>query len=228
MSDWHEALAPTPECIDLARLGDALTPAEREHLDTCARCQSELALFREVTSEEASADSRWIAGELRRRGGGQAILPVQDIRDRRDRRDRPSTTRVLYALAAALVIVIGAGTWLQLREASLDLPTGPGTYRSVRLEVLAPSGDLAQAPNELRWKAVPDASRYHVQLREVDATPVWSSDTTEPYVILPPDIAAQFAPGKTLQWSVTAYRGNESLATSETQNVRVIPVRVTP
>lgn len=211
--DWREALAPTPECIDIARLDGERSAAERAHLDSCVRCQSELALFREISREESSTGeaeaAMWIAGELQRRNNVVAF--------------RPKTWRVAYAIAAALVLLIGAGTWMQMREPSIDAPAGPGTYRSARLEIMEPAGDLPQAPNELRWTAVPNATRYHVRILEVDATPVWSADTAQSHITLPPDVIAQFAPGKSLLWEVEAFRGKESLASSQTQTVRVTP-----
>ncbi len=212
MSDWKEALETSPECIDIARLGEPFDERDRAHLDTCARCQAELALFREIQREDGSAKeadaARWIAEELRRRNNVVSF--------------RPKTWKVLYA-AAVLVLVIGAGWWTQMREPSVDVPLTPGTYRSARLELVAPRGDLAQGPNELRWKPVPDASHYRVRIVEVDATQVWSGDTTGTHVVLPRDVIAQFAPGKSLLWQVEAFRGEESLAVSETQTVRVIP-----
>lgn len=216
MSDWNEALAPTPDCIDLARLGGELNAGERAHLEGCARCQAELTLFREISREESSAEedaaAAWIAGKLRQRNNVVAF--------------RPKARGVLYAVAAALLVLIGAGTWMQLREPSIDGPgvglsTGPALYRSVRLDVIAPVGELASAPNELRWTAVPDATRYRVEIAEVDATPVWSAGVRQDHVTLPPAVAAQFAPGKSLLWSVKAFRGNEMLASSDTQTVRV-------
>jgi hypothetical protein len=213
VSDWKEALEPSPECIDIARLGEALDATDRAHLDTCARCQAELALFREIQREDGSAEeaeaARWIAGELQRRNNVVAF--------------RPKPWNVLYAVAAVLVLVIGAGWWMQMREPSIDMPLTPGTYRSARLELAAPRGDLAQAPNELRWNPVPDASHYRVRIVEVDATQVWSGDTTGTSVVLPPAVIAQFVPGKSLRWQVEAFRGEESLAVSETQTVRVLP-----
>ena len=221
MSDWKEALGPTPECIDIARLGEDLNAADRAHLESCARCQTELAMFREITRDESSAEedhaTEWIAGELRSRSN---VVPF-----------RSKTSRVLYAVAAALAIVLGAGTWMQLREPPVDAPfDGPAVYRSARLDVLAPIGELAQAPNEFRWSAVPNASRYHVAIVEVDATPVWSADTTQTHIALPPAVIAQFAPGKSMSWDVKAFRGNEVLANSETQTVRVSvkPIRKDP
>jgi hypothetical protein len=211
VNDWKEALAPTPDCLEIARFADELNAAQRAHLDTCARCQAELALFHEIDRDESSPEedraAEWIAGELRRRNN---VVPF-----------RAKSWRALYAVAAALVMVIGAGWWMQLREPSIDVRDVTGVYRSARLEVIAPVGDLAQAPNELRWTAVPNASRYHVQIVEVDVTPVWSSDTNELRVALPPEVIAQFAPGKSLRWDVRAFRGNEMLASSDTQTVRV-------
>lgn len=213
MTDWKEALAPSPECLDLARLGEELDAAERAHLDTCTRCQSELALFREISREETSAgearEVEWLASELRRRNNVVAF--------------RPKMWRVLYAAAAVLVMVVGIGYWMQLREPAIDTTFDPSAvYRTARVEVIAPkSGDLVQAPNELRWTAVPEASRYAVQILEVGATPVWGTSTTQTHVALPPGVIAQFAPGKLLLWDVAAFRGKEMIATSDTQNVRV-------
>lgn len=211
VSDWNDALASTPECVDLARLGE-LNAAEQAHVSECARCQAELTLFREISREEGSAEedaaAAWIAGELRQRNNVVAF--------------RPKAWRALYAVAAALVVLVGAGVWMQLREPSIDGPIGgPAIYRSARLDVIAPVGELAAAPNDLRWTAVPDATRYRVEIAEVDATPVWSAGVRQDHVALPPAIAAQFAPGKSLLWSVKAFRGNEMLASSDTQTVRV-------
>jgi hypothetical protein len=210
VSDWRTILDTTPECVGVERLGDELTPAEREHVAGCVRCQTELALFRDVTSAEPSADSQWIASELRRRD--EKVVPF-----------RPRITRVLYAVAAALAIAIGLGTWMQLREPSLRVPNGTDVYRSARLELVAPAGDLAAPPDALRWKSFAQASRYRVDILEVDGARVWSGETVATAVTLPPDVKARFAPGKTLLWRVEAFRGNESLAVSETQTVRVTP-----
>jgi hypothetical protein len=213
--DWQQALAPSADCIDVTRFGDALDAAALTHLESCARCQAELALYREVTRDDSSAEeddaARWIAGELR----GRLETPANVTPFRR------RSLRPLYAVAAAILMVVGAGYFLQLREPSIDGPIPGPTYRSARITVITPAGDLATAPNELRWTAVSNAARYHVAIAEVDATPIWAADTTQPYVALPPQVIAQFAPGKTLLWRVEAYRGSEKLAESSAQNVRV-------
>jgi hypothetical protein len=227
--DWQQALAPSADCIDVTRFGAELDAAALAHLESCARCQAELALYREVTRDDSSAEeeeaARWIAGELRSRLYTPANVTPANVTPFRTKSLRP-----LYAVAAAVLMVIGGSYLLQLREPSIDATVPDRTYRSARIAVIAPAGDLATAPNELRWTPVPNAARYHVQLVEVDATSVWSADTTEPYVKLPPQVITQFAPGKTLLWTVEAYRGSDALAASATQNVRVTvsPSRKTP
>lgn len=210
MSDWRTVLGPTPDCIDVARFGEELTDAERAHVDACVRCRTELALFGEMMGEESSPESQWIAAELQRRNRRNNVVAF-----------RPK--RMLYAVAAALVVLIGVSAWMQYRERPIDIDTAPGTYRSARLGNLTPAGELAQAPNELRWDAVPGATHYRVQIAEVDAQPVWGASTTEPRAVLPPHVVAQFAPGKSLLWSVEAFRGNESLTQSQTETIRVTP-----
>jgi hypothetical protein len=213
---WQEALARTPECIDQARFGDELDAASQAHLRSCAHCQAELALFRELDRDDSTAEeqqaAQWIAAELQRRfSNADNVKPF-----------RRKTLPALYAAAAAIVLVIGAGSWMRFREPGIEPMTETvDVYRSGRLEVVAPAGEIAQAPNELRWTAVPNATHYVVRIAEVDATAVWSARTTQPYAPLPPAAVAQFAPGKRLLWDVQAFRGNEMLASSETQDVRV-------
>ena len=210
MSDWRDILEPTPDCIAIDDLGGALTESQRTHVDGCARCQSELALFREVMAEESSDDSRWIAEQLGRKPANVVAF-------------RPRIIRFAYPIAAALALVIGLAAWMQMREPAVDAPLGRDIYRSGRLEVVAPRGDLAKPPHELRWKAVAHSTVYRVDLTEIDATRVWSGSTTETFIVLPPDVQSRFAPGKTLQWKVAAFRANELLAVSETETTRVTP-----
>lgn len=212
--DWQQALAATPDCIDVSRFGAPLSDAEQQHVRDCARCQSELAMFREFESDESTSDGQWIAEELRRRlqqNESETVVPF-----------RPRTFRLAYAVAAMLVVLIGVGTWMQLREPSLDPAIDvPQGYRSARLEAIAPMGDLADTPKELRWSVVPNASRYRVRVMEVDQTVLWNGETTDSHIALPPAVVAQFAPGKSLLWDVTALHGNDILASSDTQRFRV-------
>lgn len=214
---WRQALEPTPDCIAIDRLGDERTEAERAHLATCPRCQTELALFDQFRGDPASADElrdgQWIAAELQRR-----FAAPSNVKAFRPRFGAFSG----LAAAAALVLVIGTAWWLENREPSLDSRTPTGSvYRSARLEAIAPAGDLPEAPRGLQWTAVPGATSYAVELREVDRTLLWSGSTTHTSIDLPANVIALFLPGKTLLWEVTARRGSQVLAASGIQRFRV-------
>jgi hypothetical protein len=217
MSDWQKELAPTPDCIALENLGNPRTDAELEHVKTCVRCQTELALFGEFNSDDASVDetreSRWIADELHRR---------LDIRSNVKQFQPRRRTWAALAAAAVAVFVIGTGYWMETREPALDPTLGTeNVYRTARLEAQSPIGDLAQAPNELQWTAVPNATAYSVRILEIDRTLLWSTDTPQRRVTIPTEVVAQFAPGKTVLWEVTARRHSDVLASSGTQSFRV-------
>ena len=223
--DWRDALAATPDCIAIERIGEPLTDAERAHVATCARCEAELALFHSfvddnATAEELAAGSQ-IAAELHRRLDGAANVTAFAPRQR--------PLRYGWAAAAAVVLAIGAGFWLETREPALSPADPAGIYRTARLEAIAPAGDLAQAPAELRWKPVASATGYAVEILEVDRTLVWKAETDHDHIVLPAAVVARFAPGKTLLWDVQARRGSDVLASSGVQRFRVavqVPRRI--
>ena len=131
--------------------------------------------------------------------------------------------RILYPVMAAAIILIGANWWMRSRERAIPVDMSPGMHRSEVIEAATPDGDLPAPPDQLRWKPVPGATRYSVQILDDEAAQLWSAETSEPHVALPRDAIAHFEPGKTLLWTVTAYRGNEELTNSVTQTVRVRP-----
>jgi len=61
------SLARTPTCIPLERLGEPLTEHEREHVQECARCQTELALREEF--EQLGVDLVDLVAEILERHG---------------------------------------------------------------------------------------------------------------------------------------------------------------
>lgn len=215
--DWRDALAATPDCIDVERIGEPLTDAQRAHVATCPRCEAELALFHSFLDDHASAEelaegSR-IAAELHRRLDGAANVTAFEPRRR--------TARYGWAAAAAVVLAIGAGFWMETREPSLSPADPAGIYRTVRLDAIAPTGDLAAAPPELRWKGVAGATGYAVELLEVDRTLVWKSETDQDHIALPAAVVARCLPGKTLLWRVEARTQSQVVASSGVQRFRV-------
>ena len=215
---WKEELRRTSECIAIERLGEPQTDAEREHLAGCARCQSEMALWNEFDESEVraedEADVQAIVQQLRH-AGAEAPSNVVSIESR-----RKSWMRSL-AIAATLVIAVGVGYLVNNREPSVNVPFGDSAYRSASVDVVAPKGDVPNAPAELRWSAVTGAKQYGVAVMEVDRTMLWQTSTQETHVALPATVVEQCVPGKTILWQVTAKRDSSVIAQSGVQRFRV-------
>ena len=215
-------LQPTPDCISLDRLGSELTATERIHVDTCARCQSELALWEAFNTPSRDRAEReavdWIVTRLERSRGdsvGSAAPPLAQ-------RFQPTHVRRLLGVAAAIMVAATLGYVVWDREPAVPPPTGEQVYRSVSIDIVSPSGDVAGPPQELVWVAAPAASRYDVRVLEVDGTIVWRASSLSPRLVLPDDVIARSVPGKTLIWEVVALdESGMPIAESGPQRFRV-------
>jgi hypothetical protein len=209
-----QAIQPTPDCLAVERLDASdLTTAERDHLATCARCQTELALWREFEASTPDAsETAAIAGI------------VAGLRRQRDGKPRMVWMRGVMAAAAALIVGLGLVYVTRDRgPVPLDVKIdGPQTYRSRRIEAISPTGDLAAAPRELSWQPVEGAVRYDVVLREVDQSIVWRATSAVPHVALPPDVLARIVHTKPFLWEVDARdQAGASIGTTGTLRFRV-------
>jgi len=243
------ALAPSDACAtieQLSGLSDASLPEPvrarvSAHVTACLRCQTELALFEEFESaalspDEEAAASR-ITARLERgfeqitgavRASSQAATEERQPGWRRLFRvrllgSRPATAAA-FALAAAMLLIVLNLPIRTAREPALppDIDATPLVFRSDALAVGGPSGDLEQAPTELRWQPSPGAASYSVQLMEVDRVELWKAESIEPSVSLPPAVRARIVPGKPLLWRVMAKDASgRTVAASEIQRFRV-------
>ena len=230
---WKKVVQPGGSCPDVEELHALLEdshpasqPSIRSHIKGCLRCSAELELMRKVTLWEAQpkeeAAVEWMVDKLKDRSDEifqdeifQVEAPQTRIPMPREAR-RPSTkpsfldwlfsTPGLTALASAvLVVVIIGGIWLN-GPGQLVPPDGsPPVVRSQRIAQLAPSGDLARLPERFSWQAVEGASKYRVQVLEVDQSEFWSGQALGNDLILPEQLRQQIVPGKRLLWQVTAF-----------------------
>jgi hypothetical protein len=203
--NWKRELQRTAECPEVDRLPGDLTPAEREHVAHCARCETEMALWEEFRDSELE----------RRLGPGKSnIIPMMPRRKILPPRS--------LAAAAMLVLALGIGYVAQNREPSVDGALSRSDfYRSSRIKVTTPAGDVAASPAELQWTPVAGATSYDVSVLEVDRTVLWHGSSQEPHVALPATVTSQFVPGKTIVWEVSARRGATVLAQSGSERFRV-------
>ena len=225
-------LQPTDECIAIDRFGTTLTDAEKAHVEICTRCEAELALWHEFTDSKPTADEgaavQWIVAELRRRtAAGRAPAPARAGGWLSSLRLR--VVMGPAAAAAAAMLAVGVFGYLAWDPEPRIGPSALGepVYRTVTVQVVAPTGDVHEAPAELAWVAVDGAARYEVQVLEIDRTVLWRTTSVSQRVLLPSSLVEQIVPGKTLLWEVTALDGSgTSIATSGPQRFRV-PITTT-
>jgi len=217
-----QMLSLTPQCLAVDRLSETLTNSERQHVERCSRCQTELQLWREFDLAEPSADEgaaiQWIVAELARRNS-----PATEASSaRRFGWLTPSVRR--WAGAAASVAMLATFGYLAWdREPPVRERTNANeTYRTESLQVVRPVGDLASAPEALEWVVVPGAVGYDVEVLEVDHTVLWRATSWAARIDLPPTLVRKLVPGKTILWQVRAHNAADRvIAQSGLERVRI-------
>jgi hypothetical protein len=218
---FKEAAGRTPTCIPIERIGESLTPEEHAHMRTCARCQTELALWQQFESaapaKNEGAAVTWIVAELERRAGSPQRQKSAPSR-------RWGLSGQWLAAAASVALFVSVGYLMWDREPAIWNPGGTtGQYRTAQLDVIAPLGDVAAAPREFSWKPAAGAIRYDVRILEVDGTVVWRTSIAEPRLVVPPDILSRFVIQKPFLWEVTARdTADAAIGSSGTQRFRVV------
>jgi hypothetical protein len=216
-------LTPTGGCLAIERFGEPLTDDEKAHVHACARCEAELALWRQFTESNPTADEgaavSWIVAELHRRRAAPRAAEESAAAVRR--RVRVGWRSLMGVAAALAVIVIGYFAWDP--EPRIGAPTpGEQVYRTTTVDVIGPTGDVPQPPTELAWTAVDGAVAYDVRVLEIDSTVLWRSSSASPRIALPEFVITQMVPGKTLLWQVSALdRAGATIAESGTQRFRI-------
>jgi hypothetical protein len=216
-------LQPTSECLDISRFGSELTPSEQAHLETCPRCETEFALWREFEESTPSPDEgaavQWIVADLRRRQSPGAAKTASAGRW------FSGLVRVpVLAAAASALLAVGIGYVVWDPEPSIGTPgSSEQIYRTARVQVVGPVGEVASAPVELSWVPVDGAASYNVQVLEIDNTILWQGSSRTSRVSLPAALVRQFVPGKTVLWDVTARdAAGTPLAASGVQRFHVV------
>ncbi|HMC32706.1 MAG TPA: hypothetical protein VKL99_17845 [Candidatus Angelobacter sp.] len=209
---WQEAASAGENCLPLETLEKLVENASADakaaaHLASCAHCQTELSMLKSFEAAMPSADegaaAGWIAAQLQRQQSGpvrqSSMIRVPFWRN---------LFRVPYlAGAAALAVVLALGISLYNSDSGtsrLTPPTGENNYRAGELKLLSPTGDLAEAPTEFRWEAVPGAASYKVELTDVIGKILISASSTQPQLAATPEIKAAMRAGMPVKWKVTA------------------------
>jgi len=219
----ERTIGATPDCIPAERLGEPPTDGERAHLAACPRCRTELALWQEyeqsIPSAEDGAAVQWIAAETARRLAPQPSRGPRALGWLR--------WPQLAAGMAALLLAAAVGYTVWDPEPRVQPhQDAAAVYRTGRVQLLAPTGDVTAPPRVLEWSVFTGAASYDVNVLEVDRTPLWQGSAREPRIDLPPAIVALFVPGKTVTWEVTARdAAGAAIGESGPRQFRVSPGR---
>jgi hypothetical protein len=224
---WQALLGRTADCPALEDLlkTQATGEARLGHEVACPNCQAELAFFaafdRSPTAEECKAvqsvTSRLAAIDWERAGEQGLPAKTDSWWKRWVRPNVLAPAMVAVACSLALVTAIQLNHKGQV-SSEIRIPESE-TVRSQEVETVSPAGRLASVPTELRWKEVPRASAYRVQIMEVDKTVLWQGEARAGSLPLPPDVVRRIVPGKRLLWEVTALSaGGTQVATSGAQS----------
>jgi hypothetical protein len=211
---WQEAASATKDCLPLEVLermteSSSADPKAAAHLAECPHCQTELSMLKSFEESTPSADEgaavAWIAAQLER--NQSAPVAKQNVVRMPFWRAMFRVPYLAGAAALAVVLVLG----ISLYHGS---PEGPGriggsnygqsTFRSGAIHLVSPAGDLTQAPAEFRWDAVPEASSYSVELKDVAGMTLASAKSKQNVLAVTPEMKANMSSGKPLSWKVTA------------------------
>jgi hypothetical protein len=204
----RSALGRTADCLPAERL-ETLDATARAHVDRCTYCQNELAMLLEfcdaAPKPEEAADMAWMQAELERRlAPAPPPAGIWSTAVAWFHQAFPSRGWAVVPVAAALLLLVAGGMYLRTGEERLRPPTGEPVWRSQSFAAIAPVGDVASAPTELQWDAVPGASQYLVRVMEVDRKEIWRGETAEMRIALPGEIRSQMTAGRSFLWAVTA------------------------
>jgi hypothetical protein len=213
------ALGPGNGCLSAEQLEkfvmEGSTPPAplAEHVKSCVYCQTEVQLlgqFNAGAAGEVETEAvRLITARLRARSGEIFRSPSAEVEARKPWWNTLRGVRWFSPAALGLAGILAA---VALSVQIWNAPPGlraprpeEEVLRSNEIVVIAPSGDVQQAPREIRWQAVRDAVRYEARLLEVDGTELWKAETPETRIELPVGVRARVVPAKTLLCRVLAF-----------------------
>lgn len=225
---------PPPEAYLEAEAG-ALSPEERraldEHADRCPACAAERDLARlfDAAPEEAGVrpeDLDFVVSRLEEASPIRSRPNVVAFPGPRREQAPPASparsSRSFLRFAAAALLVIGAGLGyraLQAPDPALPPLELGDVMRGSEVEAVAPVGDVAEIPAELRWVVVEGATSYRVRITAVDGSVLWESTVPAPPAVLPAEVVSRLHRAVLYTWTVEAL-GPDGVRLASSEPVR--------
>ncbi len=227
-----EAGCPPPESF-LEEEAEGLSPEERraldEHAERCPACAAERDLARLFDAAPEDADVRpedldFVVSRLQEAAPAQKpnevinVVPFPGPRPAAEAPRSRSVSRPILRFAAAAMLVIGLGLGYRAFQSSgpeLPDPGTGGVTRGSEVEAVAPVGEVAEIPTELRWVVVDGAASYKVSITAVDGSVLWEGAVPAPPARVPADVSGRLHRAVVYTWTVEALdRSGARLASS--------------
>jgi hypothetical protein len=188
---------------------------------------------RDATGRADAVPVEQMQALLERRGSEQERVRTLDaiMRDQDTRADfeilraayeaapaRAASFPVPYAIAAALVVMVGSGLWLRSREPAVP-DTSRGPVPTVAIVAPGPSAQ-AGAPLQFTWRRVTDAKAYSLQVVDTDGNVAYAAITSDTVATLPDTV--RLVAEKEYRWWIEAERTTGAPIKSAVQTLRVI------
>jgi hypothetical protein len=216
----------TDECIDIGQFDDVLRLPDgdprRRHLETCPKCSSQLALYRQFTAAEAiggakpeEADAR-LAEVMRK-----AIYEGSAAADDRSRSGffarffGAIVTKPAWGAVAAALLLAVAVAWWQPWTTEQPVLRGSDTSPAglLRVQLVRPD-TLADGSLRLAWNSLENAENYVVRIRNLELEEIATfgpvSDTT---LVVRRSMLPKDAPSIVL-WRVVAMHDGDEIGRS--------------
>ncbi len=243
---WLRGRLPSPEAF-LEAEAEGLSPEERraldEHAARCPACAAERDLARLFDGAPGEANVRpedldFVVSRLEEaapvRSGSSAPgapnvvpFPAFPVHRRAEVPRSRSTSRSILRIAAAAALAIGRGLGYQAFQSpgpDLPEPNMGEVMRGGEVEAIAPVGEMAEIPTELRWVLVDRAASYRVRITAVDGSVLWEGTASTSPVRLPADVAGRLHRAVVYTWTVEALDPHGArLASSEPVRFKVRP-----
>lgn len=215
------------QCIDVERIGEVLKlPSDhpdRRHADTCPRCASIAASYRDFVTAEGLADS-----------GIEQARPALDahIRDGAARWSPPGTTssaarasqwfgfrRPLVLVTSAAVVIAAVALWRMQRPQDDVLRDGAATHAPFALNEAEVRAD---GSIRLSWTPMPGADQYQVRIYGPEMSEIYRSAATSETMLTIDRSAlpARLPPTLDATWQVDALAGGDVIETSAPGSIR--------
>jgi hypothetical protein len=132
----------------------------------------------------------------------------------------------MRGLAVASVVGVAVVGTLLLRDGPPPLPERgvESTIRGSQVQLLSPSGELAEAPSSFVWRMFEGAASYRVSILAVDDEVLWDTVATGDSVELPAETRDRLQPAVAYRWRVEASDADGAvIGRSETTRFRIKP-----